>query len=376
MQTIAGVHFNFSMPAAFWQALEEREGGAQPQAARKSAAFMGLVRNYRRAAWLTAYLFGASPALSKSFKPEGHELLEELDEATWYAPFATSLRMSDLGYRNKTQGALRIGVNSLDEYVAGLKAAVTTVEPRFAQIGVAVGGEYRQLNANILQIENEYYSAIRPKPSKSSASRPVVALRERGIEYVEVRTLDLNPADPVGINQNELRFVEALLVRCLLADSPQITPAEQHEIDARDLAVARSGRRPGALVPHGGGEVPLREAGLRLMEGIEAVAEILDAAGEGYVAAVEQQRAALLEPERTPSAAVLRDLQERRATFIDYTLGLAASHRDYFLRLPLSAAREEELARVAAQSLEAAAALERDRSEPFEAYLRAHVDAV
>ena len=69
---------------------------------------MGLVRNYRRCGWLVTYLFGASPAFSKSFRPDGHAVLQELDRATWYAPFATSLRMSDIGYRNKNQARLGI----------------------------------------------------------------------------------------------------------------------------------------------------------------------------------------------------------------------------------------------------------------------------
>src|SRR5690606_26528648 len=179
-----------------------------------SAVLMGLVRNYRRTAWLVTYLFGASPALCKSFRPEGHELLVELDHATWHAPYATSLRMSGLGYRNKSQARLDISANSLAEYVAGLAAAVTTPDPRYQAIGVEVDGEFRQLNANILQIENEYYTPIRPKPSKDSKSRVTIALRERGIEYVEVRTLDVSLADPVGVNQAELRLLEALLLTC------------------------------------------------------------------------------------------------------------------------------------------------------------------
>ena len=239
MQAIAGVHFNYSPPREFWLPFRDHLQSSETETGFRSACFMGLVRNYRRYAWLVTYLFGASPAVCKSFRPEGHDLLEEFDDATWYAPFATSLRMSDLGYRNKTQARLSISANSLGEYVAGLTAAVTTVEPRYAAIGVKVEGEYRQLNANILQIENEYYSAIRPKPTKATGDRPTVALRAQGVEYVEIRTLDLNVTDPVGVNQNQLRFLEALLIYCLLADSPPIDSAEQSEIDRRDLIVAR-----------------------------------------------------------------------------------------------------------------------------------------
>jgi glutamate--cysteine ligase len=376
MQAIAGVHFNYSLPQEFWPAYREREKRREPLAEFRSSELMGLVRNYRRCAWLVTYLFGASPALSKSFRPEGHELLTELDRDTWYAPFATSLRMSDIGYRNKSQGRLSIRANSLAEYVAGMRAAITTEDPRYAAIGVFVDGDYRQLNANILQIENEYYSTIRPKPSKASSSRPLVALERSGVDYVEVRTLDLNCADPVGMSQNELRLLEALLIHCLLAQSPPIDAAEQAEIDARDLAVAREGRRPGLNIVDRGRQRPLRECGNELLREVVAVAELLDADGSGYVAAVELALATVLEPERAPSAVLLDALRREDASFFDYTLALARSHATYFRELSLSAEREESLAVTVDRSFEEAAELERKDARSFAAYLKDHSSAV
>jgi glutamate--cysteine ligase len=330
---------------------------------------MGMVRNYRRCAWLVTYLYGASPALNRSFRPAGHELLVELDRATWYAPFATSLRMSDLGYQNKTQGRLSIRANSLAEYVAGMRSAVTTEEPSYAAIGVAVDGEYRQLNANILQIENEYYSTIRPKPSKASKHRPLAALAHDGIEYVEVRTLDLS-ADPVGMNQNELRFIEALLIYCLLADSPPISADEQAEVDARGLKVAREGRRPGLSFRDGGRERSLRERGLELIEGVRGVAELLDADAQGYVSAVESAAEGVRDPERTPSARLLAALKTEQASFFEYTLALARSHAAYFRDFRLQPEREQELENAARRSLTDAEALARQDSRSFEAFLQ------
>jgi glutamate--cysteine ligase len=370
MQAIAGVHFNYSLPAALWPEYRAFAQRSEPLAEFRSTELMGLVRNYRRCAWLVTYLTGASPALCRSFRPDGHELLTELDSATWYAPYATSLRMSDLGYRNKTQGRLSIRANSLAEYLEGIRSAVTTEEPRYAAIGVVVDGEYRQLNANILQIENEYYSTIRPKPSKASKSRPLVALAEDGVDYVEVRTLDLSSADPVGMNQNELRFMEALLIYCLLAESPPISEAEQAEIDARDLTVAREGRRPGLMLVGGAGERPLREHGLELIAGIRAVAELLDADAEGYVAAIDAAAEALRDPERTPSAALLAALRSEQASFFEYTLSLARTHAAYFRDFALGAAREAALAETARRSLDDAAALAGRDPRPFADYLR------
>jgi glutamate--cysteine ligase len=364
------VHFNYSLPPSFWPEYQAFTRRSEPLAEFRSAQLMGLVRNYRRCAWLVTYLFGASPALNRSFRPDGHELLVPLDAATWYAPYATSLRMSDLGYRNTTQGRLSIRANSLAEYVAGLRSAVTTEDPRYVAIGVVVDGDYRQLNANILQIENEYYSTIRPKPSKASKSRPLLALAEGGVEYVEVRTLDLSSADPVGMNQAELRFIEALLIYCLLAESPPISAAEQNEIDARDLTVAREGRRPQLTFVDGARERRLRERGLEITAGIRRIAELLDVDAQGYVAAVDAAEEALHDPDRTPSAALLAALRSEQASFFEYTLALARSHAAYFRDFGLSRAREQALAETARRSHEDAAAAEHQDPRPFAEYLR------
>ncbi len=368
MQAIAGVHFNFSMPAEFWPAYGEACGSDEPLARFKSSRLMGLVRNYRRCAWLVIYLYGASPAFCKSFLPSGHGQLSELDRATWFAPYATSLRMSDMGYRNSTQARLDISVNSLDEYVRGLKAAVTTVDENYARFGVRVDGEFRQLNANILQIENEYYSSIRPKPATRNP-RPVVALRRDGVEYVEVRSLDLNLGDPVGINQVQMRLLEALLIHCLLADSEPISAAEQREIDSRDLAVAREGRRPGLELGHLGHSVPLVELGLELLGDVGRIAGLLDGEGADYTAAVDAARAALREPARTPSARLLADLEATGATFAEYVLDLARDHHAYFSSLPLSAEKAEFFAATAARSLEETEVLEAKADVSFADYL-------
>lgn len=368
MQAIAGVHFNYSPPLEFWPVYYEHCNANNDSRRFKSEALMGLVRNYRRHAWIVVYLFGASPAFCKSFRPEGHALVEELNSSTWYAPFATSLRMSDLGYRNKTQARLSISVNSLDEYVGALIAAVTTTEPAYQDIGIVVNSEYRQLNANLLQIENEYYSSIRPKPAKGR-KRTAAALRDDGVEYVEVRSLDLSPADPVGINQSQLRVLETLLVYCLLQSSPPIAAAEQQEIDARDLLVAREGRRPGLKMPFANRLDSIAGHGDRACDELAAIAELLDGERQEYTASIEEHRAAFADAERTPSARVLADLSAAGNGFFDYSLEIARRHHEYFAALELDRDTLRQLEAVAAESLERTRELESDTSESFEQYL-------
>jgi glutamate--cysteine ligase len=368
MQAIAGVHFNYSPPAAFWDVWHEAEGGTGSASGFKSDRLMGLVRNYRRHAWLVIYLFGASPAFSRSFLPAGNALVEALDSATWYAPHATSLRMSDIGYQNKSQARLQISANSIAEYVSGLVAAITTVEPRYADIGVRVGGDYRQLNANVLQIENEFYSTIRPKPSKRAA-RTTIGLREHGVEYVEVRTLDLSPADPVGMNQSQLRFLETLLLHCLLSDSPPIEDGELEEINARSLLVARSGRRPGLELPFGERMLGLRAAAAPLRDGMLEIAARLDRDGHAYRDSVASQWAAIENPALTPSARLLAAMRSAGSSFEEYALDVARRHHDYFMSAPLEPATMTELEQLAEASLRAQAEREATDTLGFDQYL-------
>ena len=372
MQAIAGVHFNYSLPEPFWAALQDAENDSQDRVAFVSEQYLRLARNYRRHAWTLIYLFGASPAICRSFPLRANHGLDEFDASTWYLPFGTSLRMSDVGYRNKSQAGLQISLNSLAEYVGGLTTAVTSLSPEYARIGVEVDGEYRQLNANVLQIENEYYAAVRPKPKAKSKQRPTVSLRRDGVEYVEIRTLDLNMADPVGVNQAQLRFVEALLVYCLFADSPPISAAEQTEIDARELLVAREGRKPGVNLPVQGKDAQLSEIGLALLEDIAPFAALLDVDDEGYIDALEQQHGAFENPDATPSARILAAMREREQGFLEFTLDVSKAHHEYFRSMPLADAPAQELRELARQSLEQARTLEADAEPPFEDYLRAY----
>jgi glutamate--cysteine ligase len=212
MQTIAGIHFNYSLPAEFWPQYQALEASAAGPDEFRSTAYLGLVRNFRRMGWLILYLFGASPALCKSFLDGKSTTMPMLDEHTCHEPYGTSLRMSDLGYTNSTQAKIPISLNNLEEYVNALSCAICTPEAAYEKIGVIIDGEYRQLNANQLQIENEYYSPIRPKRVANSGERPTTALRRGGVEYVEIRSIDLNVFDPVGINQNAMRFTEVFLI--------------------------------------------------------------------------------------------------------------------------------------------------------------------
>lgn len=332
MQTIAGVHFNYSLPEAFWPWYQEALGDSGDEEEFRSEHYLGLVRNFRRYGWLLLYLFGASPALCKSFAEDETIQMESLNDETWYEPFGTSLRMSDLGYNNQTQSSINISLNSMDEYIRDLSAAVRTPEPAYEEIGVKVDGKYRQLNANLLQIENEYYSSIRPKRVARSGERPTAALRRGGVEYVEIRSLDINVFDPCGINQNTMRFIEAFLVYCLLEPSPPLNNDALEESLSNQAETARRGRDPELVLSRNGEAIALADWAAELVERTAAVADLIDRGdrSDSYRTAANLMRELVSDPEQTPSARMLSELRTASCSFFDFALSVSEGHRDYF----------------------------------------------
>lgn len=376
MQAISGVHFNYSFPQHFWpmlaEALQERSAGQNFI----SSQYFGLLRNYRRYGWLILYLFGNSPALCSSFvKGREHNLIE-LSRGTLYEPFATSLRMSDIGYRNKNQAGLSVSVNSLDEYVRDLTAAVSTPHPDYEKIGVKVDGEYRQLNANLLQIENEYYSYIRPKRVTRSGEHPSQALRRGGVEYVEFRALDVSAFDPVGVNQNKLRFLEAFAALCVLKDSAPIGFSEQDDLDANHAVVAHRGREPGLKLNRNGRQVDLDVWAHELIDSMRGVCELLDAGSpqRPYTAALDLQEAKVNDAALTPSARTLVELRSTGESFSQMALRMSGVHKAYFLELyPPNEQRLADFSSQAEESLEKQASIERSDKMGFDEYLATYL---
>lgn len=371
MQLIAGVHYNLSFSDELWQLLS---GSSSPLTQdQRSAAYMGLIRNFRRQAYVVPYLFGASPSLCRSFvNLKGSQLpFACTPGGTCYLPYATSLRMSDLGYTNSAQARLTVDYNSLDAYLAGLAQAISTPEPQFAALGVVVDGQYRQLNGNILQIENELYAPIRPKRSLTAGETPLSGLRQRGIEYVEVRTLDLDPFEPIGVSGDSLRFLDLLLLDCALNDSPPFAPGEMAEAARNFNEVVLAGRDPALKLLQRGIEVGLRQQLEALCQRLEPLACLLDqvSADGGYLQALLAQQAKVRDARLTPSARVLEAILGGDGNNRPLAMRLAAEQRQQLLSEAYEQFDDATFARLAAESLARQAELDAAPQQPFAEFL-------
>jgi glutamate--cysteine ligase len=354
MQAISGIHYNFSLP--------------DPQS---NDAYFALIRNFRRHSWLLLYLFGASPAVCSSFVAGRPHELERLGDGTRYLPYATSLRMGRLGYQSDAQSSLKVSYNNLDSYAASLQDALTRPYRPYEDIGIRDGDGYRQLATSLLQIENEFYGTIRPKRVIRPGERPLHALRERGVEYVEVRLLDLDPFCPVGITADTLRFLDVYLLNCLLRESPPDTPEELAAVVRNKQRVAARGREPGLRLTRGAHEVTLVEWGSDVLAECAPVAAALDEAnGTGaHRAALATAVAALNDSARTPSARVLEAMAERHEnSYVKFALAQSIANRATVLALPLAPEVAERFAQMATASLARQREIEAADTLPFETF--------
>jgi glutamate--cysteine ligase len=294
-----------------------------------------------------------------------------------YLPYATSLRMGRLGYQSDAQASLAVSYNSLGGYATSLQKALTQAYPAYQAIGVkGPDGQYRQLQTTLLQIENEFYGTIRPKRVIFPGERPLHALRERGVEYVEVRLMDLNPFEPVGISEQTLRFLDVFLLHCLQSDSPDDSPEEIAAIGRNQHKAAERGREPGLELEKGQGQMALTDWGLALVRELKPIAAQLDAlhGTHDHAAAVAAAEQALLLPETTPSARVLKVVQEEfDGSFVAFVRAQSQKTRQAMLDLPLSEAQAAHWSALSAQSLQDQADIEAADTMPFDIYLQEYL---
>lgn len=374
MQAIAGIHFNYSVPQALWPMLHRNAGNTNSLEQFIADGYFGLIRNFQRQGWLMLYLFGASPAICKSFfssRPQLMNEFEEFDAHTVYHPYATSLRMSDIGYKSKNQAGLKIDYNSLDGYVESLGAAINTPYPEYESIGIKVDGEYRQLNANLLQIENEFYSTMRPKQIAKSGEKPTLALKRRGVMYVEMRSLDLNLFNPVGIEESTARFIEAFLLSCLLHDSPPQASDELQTNNSNQLLVANQGRKPGLMLSKNGAAISLHDWAHQILEAMQPICHLLDEGSldRPYQLALQQQMAVIDNPSLTPSARILACMRESDQEFGCFASNTSALHKHYFTAQPLDPQAQRQFEDMAANSIKKQAEIEAADTLSFDEFL-------
>ena len=326
MQTVSGIHYNFSFSDAFFDNLR----GEEDLQTFKNKSYLSLIRNFRRNAWMILYLFGSSPVVPKTFITDRKNFLQELNKEDLFLQYATCLRMSELGYMSKAQDNLYIAYNNIDEYLKDLKNALTKEHKRYGEVGVTKDGKRIQINTSIIQIENEYYSSIRPKRVTPPRERPINILRNQGIDYVEIRALDNNSFWPSGIDEDTSYFLEAYLITCFFGEDAKSTRDEIKELLVNWENVVKEGRNPKLKLLKNKEKVTIKDSGTKVIDSIRKIFEQMPLEMSDYVEKVmrslNKQEGKLNDAALTPSGRIVSELQNNNKTWEELNLELAEKH--------------------------------------------------
>lgn len=377
MQSIAGLHYNFSLPDAFWTELKNEISSDDSIIELKNQYYFRLIRNFRRYHWILYYLFGASPVVDKSFIENKTHDLESITKNTWGLPFATSLRMGKLGYTSDAQKEINLCFNGLESYIDSLENARLQSYPPYEKIGLKDDeGNYKQLNTGILQIDNEFYSPIRPKHVAKSCQSALQALHKNGVEYIEIRCLDLNPFCEVGIDESSIKFLDAFLMFCLLGEEEVIEKTECDEIKSNVNYVVNNGRNPELVLVQKGQTITLKDYGLEIIEKIKNVGEVLESSIKGTMDAINWQQKKFMDSDMTPSGRIMGSLKQKQLSFVEFTLQQSVDNRSFLREKHMLESTLREYEKIAKDSLLQQKEIEQSDEIEFDEFLAQYYEKI
>ena len=337
----------------------------------KAKIYFRMLRNLHRMNWLVLYLFGASPIVSKNFLSNKHRKFQKLDNHNYYMPYATSLRMSDLGYQNINQSNLAISTNSVQEYTSDLKQATLKTCDDFQKIDEEAKDNYAQINSNILQIEDEYYAVSRPKSSSVSNRRLTTKLNHTGVDYMELRSLDINPFQRIGIDLDTVHFLEVFLIYCTLKPSPPIENKEIEEIKKNDLLVATVGREPGLNLSNDGTKIGLKNWANQILDEMIPIADLLDNMTTNFSSIIQEFSTHIADPEKTISAMLLNKILNEKMDFGELGRTIGNDYKSYYINFEKSKNSDWPLLeKEASDSKKRQAKLEQTSDQSFEDFVK------
>jgi glutamate--cysteine ligase len=352
MQTISGVHVNISFSKPLMEWVSKNRYGVKLTRDIQSEIYLDTIRNFNRYSFLILYFFGASPAMHKSFTKK-NPLLQEYNNDTYFGQYATTLRLSELGYTSQVQKNIFISTNSIQEYIESLCYAINTQYTPYTKFNDISKKEKHQLNDHYLQLENEYYALIRPKQIPKNDERPIDSLNKRGIRYLEVRCIDVDPFSPIGVSEEAILFTQIYLMYCLLEDSPKTSQEEKINWDRNQFDVCWNGRNLKTEYTVFDQQKTIIDFGNSILDKLQGIAEFWDRNSKSvkYTEVIKNQRFKLEHPEVTPSGSILKIFERDKVGFLELGNSIAKKYKAYFLQRGMEEKVETILNEMRDQSL-------------------------
>jgi glutamate--cysteine ligase len=337
MQMISGIHYNFSFGEGIFDFLYEHWGSGKDKRGFIDTIYFAVTRNFLRYRWLLIYLFGASPSCDHTYYsvicrelltvqkccPDCYGAIKD------FKKYSTSLRVSRFGYSDTIQNRHNLYFNNMDEYSRELQKILSTESPEYLKLGLYKNGEQIQLNGNVLQSESEFYSSVRLKQNIRDGETQLEALVSRGVKYIEIRILDINPFEKLGMSIDQLYFMQVFMIYCLFENSKPIAEEEYNKINSNHHLAAILGRKEDLMLySHDNGSIPLRDFGEKIFEKCRYIAELMDkdSGSYKYKQSVEKQYQKLLDKTLLPSERIYREMKEKNESFLEFGIRQAINN--------------------------------------------------
>ena len=329
MQMISGIHYNFSFDEEMVDYLYDLFGNEKDKRSFINEIHFALTRNFLRYRWMLIYLFGASPfchptyysVIDKEIKIIQKSCSSCVESIKNFNQYATSLRVSRFGYSNILKHNQNIYFNSLDEYSKKLRKLMTTKNNDYSKLGIYENNSQIQLNGNILQNESEFYSSIRLKQNIGKDETQLDALEKRGVQYVEVRILDLNPFEKLGLSLEQMYFIQVFMLFCLFEQSNPITEDEYDRINLNHHLITLFGRKENlVLQKYNGRAIALKHWGEEIFVKLKMIADLMsNATGDDkYRNSVENEHKKLFDISFLPSERIHREMENNKEDFLEF----------------------------------------------------------
>ncbi|WP_067840953.1 glutamate--cysteine ligase [Amphibacillus sediminis] len=337
IQMISGIHYNFSLGTSLTKILSGNlsEGLSGQNAI--NALYMRLARNFMKHRWLLIYLFGASPiadssydeVLKKELSKIGANMEQFNEEKSMFHDYATSLRVSRFGYSTEITEQFPISYHDLSSYVKGMEQLLTTKHDRYVKLGTHINDHQVQLNTNVIQNESEFYAPIRLKRMGLNHETQTEALKRAGIQYVEVRLLDINPFEKLGINKQQLDFMHLFMLYCLLEDDQPLSNQALQLAKINHHLVAILGRLSRLkLYDSHGKRILLQNLANQIFNKLADLARLIDNDRHGYYCqVVMNEKAKLYDQSLLYSELSIKEMNARHESFLDFGLRYAHEYK-------------------------------------------------
>ena len=161
-------------------------------------------------------------------------------------------------------------------------------------------------------------------------------LNDTGVDYIEFRSLDVNPFQRIGIDLDTVHFLEMLLLYCTLKSSPPINNDEIEESRENDLLVATKGRESGLSLSKKRTKISLQNWASQILDEMMPIEELLDYKTNTFKGIIAEKKAQIMDPDQTLSGMLLNKVLSEKMSFHQLGRTIGEDYKNHYSSMETS----------------------------------------